>query len=149
VAMGNRTYLGWSSVFDQAFAQLAEAGVLHQRQPAASAALTEARAEVEALFTSWDDAQAQRIAASNLFLDRSLAKRRQEFLEVAAAAGQCARSEGYTRLPNALRGQWTMNCENGPVLFDITLAPIQPPLIQHLELRRLDAGSIPSAETCP
>lgn len=149
VAMGNRTYLSWSTVFDQVFAQLDAAGVWHQRQPVPSAALTRARADVESLFAQWDDGLARRIAANNLFLDRSLAKRRQQFLETSAAAGQCVRSDGYTRLPNALRGQWTMNCEHGPVLFEITLAPIQPPLIQHLELRLLEAGAPTSTETCP
>ncbi len=149
VAMGNRTYLSWSTVFDQAFAQLDEAGLLHRRLPRPAPALIQARKDVETLFESWDDALVQRISADNLLPDRSLDTRRQEFREAAELAGACTPRQEFSRLPNALRGEWVLDCERADLLFSLTLAPTQPPLIQHLDVRALENESSLVMETCP
>jgi len=148
VAFGNVTYTNWTRVTNDAMETLVDRAGLKPRQPAPSPALTEARAAVSRLVEHWDDALADRIAAENLFLDRTKDRRRAEIEQLHASVGACrADARPFDSLENALRGFWTMDCERGKLQVAITLAPTMPPRVQLLEMRELK-GTEPSAERC-
>ena len=140
IAFGNRTYTGWTGVFDGALLDLQASGGLVPREIQPSPALDEARRGVNALLQRWDDAQATHLAAMNLFLDRSLERRRDEFAKLRETQGSCRERPGYLYNENSLRGDWVLDCERGIIQASVTLAPTVPPAIQHLELRALAAG---------
>jgi CubicO group peptidase (beta-lactamase class C family) len=137
IAAGNLTYTSWGPRFDAAFEALRRTGGLEPRVPQPAAALAAARDDVSSLIASWDDRLADRIAAENLFLDRSKERRRQELEELRARHGAC-RPDGAFDVENALRGQWTMSCERGAVRVAITLAPTMPPRVQFLSVASFD-----------
>jgi len=139
IAFGNRTYTPWGKPFDETLEQLAATGALQPRVVEPAPALVRARSGVSALIERWDDREAQQLAAMNLFLDRSLERRRAEFLKLREDLGACREQSGYVSIENALRGEWRYECERGAFLATVTLAPTRPALIQHLELRRLPA----------
>ena len=64
---------------------------------------------------------ADRIAAGNLFLDRSKDRRRAEIDALHAQVGACRAGSGFDTVENALRGQWTMTCERGKLQVAVTL----------------------------
>jgi CubicO group peptidase (beta-lactamase class C family) len=134
VAMGNRTYTGWGGVFNQALTLLQNTGRLEQRMAQPSPALAQARKDVSQLVVAWDDALADRVAAVNLFLDRSKDRRRREIDALRAKVGVCKAGDSFTFVENALRGTWTMSCERGELDVSVTLAPTMPPTVQFLEV---------------
>lgn len=142
IAFGNRTYTGWGAVFDEALMSLRRTGALTPRQVQPAPALVEARRGVNALMQRWDDASIERLAAMNLFLDRSKDRRRAELATLRDAVGSCRERPGFLYSENALRGDWVLECERGLVQVSVTLAPTARPGIQHLELRKwpLDAN---------
>ncbi len=148
VALGNLTYTGWTGVTDQALAALFRAGGLQARQPKPSPALVEARDAVSSLIARWDDQLAERIAAVNLFLDRSKDRRKRELDDLRERMGAC-RSEGDFDVENALRGQWTMACERGRLRVAVTLAPTMPPKVQYFAVTPIAPGEVrPRASAC-
>jgi len=136
VTLGNVTYTAWGGVVGEAFDLLEKTGALRPRAVQPSPALVRARDAVTRLIVRWDDQEADRIAADNLFLDRSKDRRRAEFDALRTELGSCAADEGFTVVENALRGQWTMTCERGKARASITLAPTMPPRVQFLDVRR-------------
>jgi CubicO group peptidase (beta-lactamase class C family) len=134
VAMGNRTYTGWGGVFSQALEVLKKAGALTPRMAEPSAALVKARTDVSQLIIKWDDALADRVAAGNLFLDRSKDRRRREIEDLRAKVGACKPADRFTFVENALRGTWTLACDRGDLGVSITLAPTMPPTVQFLDV---------------
>lgn len=148
VAFGNRTYTGWGKPFDEALELMAFTGALQPRRVAPAPALERARTAVTALLERWDDQQARERAAMNLFLDRSLDRRRAEFTRLREELGSCRERPGYVSIENALRGEWRYDCERGAVLATVTLAPTRPALIQHLELQRLEVSAEPTSSAC-
>jgi hypothetical protein len=148
IAFGNRTYTPWGDAFGPALAVLKDSGGLQPRAVQPAAALLAARAEVNALVDVWDDAAALRLAAGNLFLDRDKARRRTEFTQLRAEVGACSDAGGWVSNENALRGDWLLRCERGDLIASVTLAPIIPPRVQHLELRRAPAGGLKAPTTC-
>ena len=134
IGMGNRTYTGWGGVFSTALELLEKTGGLQRRTVHPSSALTQARDEVSRLIAKWDDGLADRIAAVNLFLDRDKDRRRREIEQLQANVGVCQPPSGFDIVENALRGQWTLNCERGKLGVSITLAPTMPPRVQYLEV---------------
>ena len=133
IAMGNLTYTSWGRVTDDAIDLLAQTGGLQARLPQPSPALLDARDGVNRLLGAWDDGLADRLAADNLFLDRSKAARKQGFGTVRAELGVC-RPAGELAPENALRGRWTLACERGTLNVAVTLAPTVPPKVQFLEV---------------
>jgi hypothetical protein len=134
IAMGNRTYTGWGGVFNQALELLLKTGALTPRMPEPSAALIKARDEVSQLVIKWDDQRADRMAAVNLFLDRSRDRRRREIEGLRDKVGACKPTDRFTFVENALRGTWRLSCERGDLDVAITLAPTMPPSVQYLEV---------------
>ena len=148
VAFGNLTYTSWGEVTDEAFEALRLTGGLVPREPIPSAALVEAKESVSRLVQQWDDGLADRLAAENLYLDRSKASRRSELEELRRRVGAC-RSEGPFEVENALRGRFRMPCERGSLSVSITLAPTMPPLVQYLDIRAMEPGeTLSAAPTC-
>jgi hypothetical protein len=130
-----------------AFDALVKTGGLQPRAPKPAPALVSARDAVSSLIVRWDDAAADRIAAVNLYLDRSKARRKAEIDALRQTVGVCQVPATFDRVENALRGQWTMTCERGKVQVAITLAPTMPPVVQYLDVR--SAPATPSrVESC-
>jgi len=148
VAFGNVTYTSWTRVTNSAMEALVKTAGLQPRQPQPSPALVEARNNVSRLIAKWDDALADRIAAENLFLDQTRARRRAEIEQLKTSVGAC-RPEvaAFDLVENALRGSWTMVCDKGRLQVAITLAPTTPPTVQFLSVRPA-AAMAPRAETC-
>jgi len=148
IAFGNVTYTGWGRVTTAAMEALVKTAGLKPRSPLPSPALTAARDNVSKLIAQWDDRLADRIAAENLFSDRSKERRRGEIDALLAQVGACAPGGGFDAIENALRGQWTMSCDRGKLHVAITLAPTMPPKVQFLSVR--PSPAVPAgADTCP
>jgi CubicO group peptidase (beta-lactamase class C family) len=148
IALGNRTYTGWTGVAVQAFDALARTGGLQPRTPQPSTSLLEMRNAVTRLIDRWDDRLADGIAAENLFLDESKDRRRRAIEALRAKVGAC-RPDAAFDVENALRGQWTLSCERGTLRAAITLAPTMPPLVQFLSVRESQPGQPARTPTCP
>jgi hypothetical protein len=148
LAFGNRTYTGWGAVADQALGLLAATGGLEPRAVQPSPALTSAKESVSALVENWDDVLADRIAAVNLFLDRSKARRRAEIARLRTDVGECRPAEDFAFVENPLRGEWRFACDRGALAAAVTLAPTMPPSVQFLEVRVVPAGGAPRRRTC-
>jgi CubicO group peptidase (beta-lactamase class C family) len=134
IAMGNRTYTGWGAVFNTAFELLDKTGGLQSRMARASPALEAVKRDVSQLIVKWDDTLADRVAAVNLFLDRSKDRRRREIEELRAKVGVCTFDAPFAHVENALRGTWALKCERGELGVSVTLAPTMPPRVQYLEI---------------
>jgi CubicO group peptidase (beta-lactamase class C family) len=148
VAFGNVTYTSWTRVTTSAMEAFVKAAGLQPRQPQPSPALVEARNNVSRLIVDWDDALADRIAAENLFLDQTKARRRADVEQLKASVGAC-RSDvaAFDVVENALRGSWTIACDKGKLQVSITLAPTMPPTVQFLGVRPAVATA-PRGESC-
>lgn len=131
IGMGNQTYAGFGGMFNDAAAALHRTGAMQPRVPQPSRALLAAQKDVTQLVLKWDDALATRIAADNLFLDETLARRAARIAELQAKHGACTPAS-YIDAENALRGRWRMKCERGWLDLGITLAPTTPPLVQFM-----------------
>jgi CubicO group peptidase (beta-lactamase class C family) len=148
VAMGNLTYTGWGRVASEAFDVLIRTGGLQPRPPTPSPALVAARDAVSRLIVRWDDRLADSIAAENLFLDRSKERRRAELDDLHARYGACTPATDFDVVENALRGQWTVQCERGRLTVAITLAPTQPPKVQLVGIRPVPAAESRRGDAC-
>ena len=111
-------------------------------EPVPSKELIAARDAVSQLVIKWDDALADRIAAENLFLDRAKERRRKEIDSLRERVGTCTAPRSFNRVENALRGDWTMQCERGNLQVAITLAPTMPPAVQYLSVRPATAEPV-------
>lgn len=134
IAMGNRTYTGWGGVLNQALELMQKTGALTPRMPEPSPSLVKARDDVSQLVLNWDDGLADKVAAVNLFLDRSKDRRRHDIEGLRAKVGACKPTDRFTFVENALRGTWTLDCERGDLDVSITLAPTMPPTVQYLDV---------------
>jgi CubicO group peptidase (beta-lactamase class C family) len=137
-AMANLTYSGPSEPINQAWDVLLKSGRLRKRELPASPILSEMRGHIWNLWKSWDDGEAKQIAAVNLFLDAPVAQRRAEIQKLKDEVGECAEA-GPVMPENWLRGQFNMTCGKGTVGVFFTLAPTQPPAVQHLVFRKIDS----------
>jgi CubicO group peptidase (beta-lactamase class C family) len=135
IAFGSLTYTGWSRVVGEATDRLVATGGFQAREQRPSRELVAARDAVSKLIVRWDDSLANQIAAENLFLDRSMDRRRKEIEDLRSTVGSCKVPSSFDYVENALRGQWTMSCERGKLEVSITLAPTIPPALQFLSVR--------------
>lgn len=134
VALGNLTYTSWGAVSSQAFDLLSQTGGLVARSPQPAPVLTEMHDQVSRLVAHWDDALADSIAAMNLFLDESKARRRVAISGPWVKPPEGCHNDGDFVVENALRGRWRMRCNNGDLRVSITLAPTEPARVQFLEV---------------
>ena len=148
VAFGNVTYTSWGGVVNNAFEVLAKTGALQPRVQQPSDALVDMRDAVSSLIVNWDDTEADRMAAMNLYLDRSKDRRQREIATLREKVGTCAVPKAFDYVENALRGQWTMKCERGDLRVSITLAPTIPPRVQYLDVSPAPAQSAAAPPAC-
>lgn len=137
VAMGNLTYTSWGAMADTVVTIMARTGGLSPRVPLPAPVLVTRRDQVTRLVTQWDDALADSVAAMNLFLDESKARRRAAIEQVIGNAGGACKNAGELVPLNALRGSWRMRCKNSDVQVTVTLAPTIPAAVQFLTVRPL------------
>lgn len=140
-AMATLTYSGPSEPISQAWDVLLKTGGLQKRELPASPILSEMRGHIVNLWKRWDDGEAKQIAAMNLFLDAPVAQRRAEIQKLKDEVGECTEA-GPVIPENWLRGQFNMTCGKGAVAVFFTLAPTEPPAVQHLAFRKIDSGSV-------
>jgi CubicO group peptidase (beta-lactamase class C family) len=140
-AMATLTYAGPAQPISQSWDALLKTGALRKRELPASPILLQMRDHVWSLWKSWDDSEAKSIAAMNLFLDAPIAQRRAQIDKLKAEVGECS-AAGPVIPENWLRGQFNLTCDKGTVGVFFTLAPTQPPAIQHLSFHKLDAGGV-------
>jgi CubicO group peptidase (beta-lactamase class C family) len=135
-AMASLTYSGPSEAISRSLDAMAKAGGLRPRELPASPALTQMREHLWSLWKSWDDAGAKKIVAMNFFLDAPAAQRRAEIEKLKSEVGECT-AAGPVIPENWLRGQFNLTCATGSIGVFFTLAPTQPPAVQHLSFRKL------------
>ena len=130
-AMANLTYAGPSAAMSEAFDALRRTGALQPRELPPVAVLTSTRDAIFDLWRNWNDAKASAIAANNLFLDTPAEQRKHAIDSLKARVGACKEATPVEP-ENLLRGTFRLNCERGTVTVRFTLAPTQPPSVQHL-----------------
>jgi hypothetical protein len=140
-AMANLTYAGPAEPISQAWNALLKTGGLRKRELPASPILSKMRDHIVNLWKSWDDAEVKQIAAVNLLLDAPAAQRTAEIGKLKDEVGECS-AFGPVIPENWLRGQFNMTCGKGTVGVFFTLAPTQPPALQHLAFQKIAADSI-------
>ena len=139
-AMANLTYAGPAEPINQALDVFIKTGGFEKRELPASPALTGAREQIVNLWKSWDTAEAKKLAAVNLFLDRSEQQRHEEIRQLKADVGTCD-SAGPLIAENWLRGQFNMTCRNATVGIFFTMAPTRPPKVQYLSFQKIDSDA--------
>ncbi|MEO7790210.1 MAG: serine hydrolase domain-containing protein [Vicinamibacterales bacterium] len=140
-AMATLTYSGPSEPISQAWDVMLETGGLQKRQLPPTTTQTEMRDHILALWKRWDDPAAKRIAAGNFFLDAPAAQRQAEIDAVKKAVGECS-DAGPVVPENWMRGQFNLTCATGTVGVFFTLAPTQPPTLQHLAFQKLASPAV-------
>jgi CubicO group peptidase (beta-lactamase class C family) len=139
-AMASLTYSGPSEPISRSLDVMLKSGGLRPRELPASPVLTQMREHLWSLWKSWDDAEAKKIVAMNFFLDAPSVQRRAEIEKIKSDVGEC-RVAGPVIPENWLRGQFNLTCAKGAVGVFFTLAPTQPPAVQHLSFRKIDPES--------
>jgi len=140
-AMATLTYSGPSEPISQAWDVMLKTGGLRKRELPPTPLQTEMRKHILNLWSHWDDAEAKRMAAVNFFLDAPSAQRQAEIRALREAVGECSEA-GPVMPENWMRGQFNMTCANGTVGVFFTLAPTQPPAVQHLSFQKLASPAV-------
>jgi CubicO group peptidase (beta-lactamase class C family) len=135
-AMATLTYSGPSEPMSAAWNALLETGGLRIRELPPTPLQSRMRDHIFELWKRWDDAEAKRIAAMNLFLDVPEEQRQAEIEKLKDEVGECG-SAGPVMPENWLRGQFNMKCDRGSVGVFFTMSPTEPPAVQHLAFRKL------------
>jgi CubicO group peptidase (beta-lactamase class C family) len=137
-AMANLTYAGPAAPIGQGWDVLLKTGGLQKRELPASPMLSQTRDAIAKLWRQWDEKDAAKLAAINLFLDTPALVRREQMEKLKAEVGECA-EPGPVHPSNWLRGRFDMKCQRGDVAVVFTLAPTQPPAVQYLTFGRASA----------
>jgi CubicO group peptidase (beta-lactamase class C family) len=140
-AMATLTYSGPSGPISQAWDAMLATGGLRKRELPPTTLQTEMRDRILSLWKRWDDAEAKRIAAVNLFLDAPSTQRQAEIRTLKNEVGECT-GAGSVMPENWMRGQFNMTCAEGTVGVFFTLAPTQPPAVQHLSFQKLASPAV-------
>jgi CubicO group peptidase (beta-lactamase class C family) len=135
-AMATLTYSGPSEPISRAWDALLKTGGLRKRELAPTRLQSELRDRIFGLWRRWDDAEVRGIAAMNLLRDAPAEQRQAEIQKLKDDVGECG-APGPVLPENWLRGQFDLECERGTVGVFFTLAPTQPPTVQHLAFQKL------------
>ena len=135
-AMATLTYSGPSEAVNQAWDALLRTHALRKREWPPTARQIEIRSHLLNLWNRWNESEAADIAAVNLFLDTPSAQRQAEIQALRSEVGACT-AAGPVLPENWMRGQFNLTCERGTVGVFFTLAPTEPPAVQHLAFRKL------------
>lgn len=140
-AMATLTYSGPSDATSNAWDALLQTGGLQRRELPPSPILVQMREHVVNLWSHWGEAEARKVGAMNLLLDAPSAQRAAEIQALKEQVGECT-SAGPVIAENWLRGQINLTCAKGIVGAFFTIAPTQPPAIQHLSYRRIASDTV-------
>jgi len=132
LVLANLTYADASSLTRAAMSLLQNTGALNAREAAASPSLERMVRATSDLILDWSDERARAIAADNLFLDETLEERKASIARMRTGLGAC--KLGKLDAENALRGKFHIDCDHGWLNVRLTLAPVQPPRVQFLEV---------------
>jgi CubicO group peptidase (beta-lactamase class C family) len=135
-AMATLTYSGPSKPISQAWDAMLATGGLRAREQPPTALQTAMRDHIVNLWNNWNDAEVAQVAAVNFLLDAPSAQRQAAIRALKADVGECT-GAGPVIPENWMRGQFNIPCANGVVGTFFTLAPTEPPGIQHLSFRKL------------
>jgi len=139
-AMATLTYSGPSEPMSEAWDAMLKTGGLRKRELPPTHLQSDMRDRIFGLWKRWDDTEANRIAAMNLFLDAPMEQRQAEILELKDEVGECT-DAGPVMPENWLRGQFNMECAKATVGVFFTLSPTEPPAVQHLAFQKLASES--------
>ena len=140
-AMATLTYSGPAEAINTAWDAMLKTGGLRKRELPPTPLQTQMRDHIVNLWKRWDDAEARQIASVNFFLDAPAEQRRAEIRAIKNEVGECA-AAGPVMPENWLRGQFNMPCAKGTVGVFFTMAPTEPPAVQHLAFQKLTSDSV-------
>jgi len=140
-AMATLTYSGPSEPISLAWDAMLKTGGLRKRELPPTALQNQMRDHLLNLWKRWDDTEAARIAAVNFFLDAPSAQRQAEIRALKNEVGECT-DAGPVLPENWMRAQFNMTCAKGSVGVFFTLAPTQPPAVQHLSFQKLASPAV-------
>jgi len=140
-AMATLTYSGPSEPISQAWDAMLKTGGLQKRELPPTARQTEMRSHLLNLWQRWNDEAAKQIAAVNFFLDAPSAERQADVRTLKGEVGECT-DAGPVIPENWMRGQFNLTCTKGTVGVFFTLAPTQPPTVQHLSFQKLASPAV-------
>jgi CubicO group peptidase (beta-lactamase class C family) len=140
-AMATLTYAGPSEPISQAWDAMLKTGGLRKRELPPTKIQTDMRDHILNLWKRWDDAEAKQIVAVNFFLDAPSAERQAEIRRLKTEVGECP-DAGPVMPENWMRGQFNLTCTKGTVGVFFTLAPTEPPAVQHLSFQRLASPAV-------
>ena len=130
-AMTNLTYSGPSAAIRESLDALDKTGGLEKRQLPPSPALAATQAAVNKLIERWSNAEADALAADNLYLDKPRAAYQAELEKLRSSYTGC-NFNSAVEPENWLRGEYKVACREGDIRVSFTLAPTQPPKVQYL-----------------
>lgn len=138
-AMVNLTYSGPSGPMMEALRLLEARGAIPARKWPVTPALELTRKGLLQLWEKWDDQVMDRLAADNLYLDEPRERIAARFAELRGKYTGC-KAEAPLAPENWLRGEFRLDCAQGVVKVEFTLAPTKPPLVQFLRLAEGEAA---------
>ena len=135
-AMATQTYSGPSEPISHAWDAMLKTGGLRKRELPPTKLQSQMRDHIFNLWKRWDDTEVKQIASMNLLLDAPAEQRQAEIRQLKAEVGECTAASPV--MPeNWLRGQFNMTCGKSTVGVFFTMAPTQPPMVQHLAFQKL------------
>jgi CubicO group peptidase (beta-lactamase class C family) len=137
-AMATLTYLVPSEPISHAWDALLRTGGLQKRELPPTALQNRMRDHILKMWNSWDEATAREIAAVNFLLDAPSVERQAEIRALKNDVGECT-GAGPVMPENWMRAQFNLTCARGTVGAFFTLAPTQPPALQHLSFQKLSS----------
>jgi CubicO group peptidase (beta-lactamase class C family) len=140
-AMTTLTYAGPAQPISEAWDALLKTGALRKRELPPTAPQTEMRGHILNMWKDWNETATRKIAAVNFFLDTPPAQRQAEIRALKNEVGECT-DAGPVIPENWMRGQFNMTCAKATVGVFFTLAPTQPPGLQHVEFRKLASPAV-------
>jgi CubicO group peptidase (beta-lactamase class C family) len=152
VALENATYAGVGAAVTTALDLLLDRAGAVRQSSAPWPETLRAKETVDELLGHWDDSTALAMFADNVVLDDALDRRRDHIAAAVAAVGGLApspraatgpgdwrRGDGDVVSESAAHLQWTVAGVHGRLQCEIRLNPQDPPLVQTLTVRVLDA----------
>ena len=127
ITFTNETYTSLTNIHNEVFVAMQP----QKRAVVPSRALLQAKSDLSSLIEHWDQSLADRIVASNFFLDQNPEQRQKQLSDLAAQHGVC-HADPEIDAENALRGTWRMTGDRGFLYVRTTLAPTMPPKVQYL-----------------
>jgi CubicO group peptidase (beta-lactamase class C family) len=137
MSFDNRTYGGTSTLNTAVLDSIIVLAGLQPRQLPAPDILTVRRDQLVELWPDWEGAEASGIFADNFFMDFRLSDIVAATRELSEEAGEIT-GVGEVVPENQLRGTFMLYGENKNLQVFFTLSPELDPLIQHVNIKRVE-----------